>query len=109
MIFEVDGRTVFAATGGQPALFAAHTDHMNCVFCDGHVKAMLPTQTVSDPSLPAASQFNMWGGTASSTNHGSDPLTNSNPPGVCPDVTINCDLSEPSIFQGMQLLEKHYQ
>ncbi|BDI29548.1 hypothetical protein CCAX7_15990 [Capsulimonas corticalis] len=101
------GNTGAAETFGQPALFAGHTGLMNLVFCDGHVKAMRPTQTISDPNLPIASQFNMWGGTANATNNPTS-LPQSNPPGVCADVSINCDRSEPSIFQGMQKLQAHY-
>ena len=104
---QYNGNTGSPQTNGLPAIFAGHTGRMNLLFCDGHVKALLPTQTIGDPNAPVASQFNMWGGTASSTNN-TTHLPNSVPPGVCPSVSINCDLAEPSIAQSMQVLQAHY-
>ena len=93
------------SSNNLPDLYAGHTGRMNLLFCDGHVKSLLPTQTVSAPG--AANQFNMWGGMGNATNN---PVNNyvSSPPGVCTSISINCDLGEPSLFQGMQNLEAYY-
>lgn len=68
---------------------------MNVMFCDGHVKSMRPTQTVSAPG--AATQFNMWGGM-----DGGDG-------GTCNNRDINCDLGSSTMLQGLQRLENVYQ
>jgi prepilin-type N-terminal cleavage/methylation domain-containing protein/prepilin-type processing-associated H-X9-DG protein len=48
---------------GNPALFAGHMGTMNCLFVDGHVKAMKPSQTVPNDSangFRGSGAVNMW-------------------------------------------------
>jgi prepilin-type N-terminal cleavage/methylation domain-containing protein/prepilin-type processing-associated H-X9-DG protein len=42
-----------------PALFAGHLSTMNCLFVDGHVKAMRPLQTASS-TMGGGGSINMW-------------------------------------------------
>ncbi|BDI29050.1 hypothetical protein CCAX7_11010 [Capsulimonas corticalis] len=53
--------------GNNPTLFFGHTGHANILFSDGHVKALLPFQTISNvadsagnPSMGGAGAVNMW-------------------------------------------------
>ncbi|BCM92607.1 hypothetical protein IAD21_04489 [Abditibacteriota bacterium] len=46
-------------SGGNPALFAGHLSTMNCLFVDGHVKAMKPLQTAST-TMGGSGTINMW-------------------------------------------------
>ena len=66
------GPTYFGGTA--PALYAGHTNNTNYLFCDGHVKAMRPTQTC---------------------NGTDDYWSNWNTPTVCPGY--------PNTYQFLQL------
>ncbi len=84
--------------------FAGHGGRMNCLFADGHVKTLKPTQT--------GAPFNMWGAYADrGGNH--DPSIN-NQPNCNPtnnwseDKLVNCDAPEPNMVKGLQKLEQKY-
>jgi len=82
--------------------FAGHGGRMNCLFADGHVKTMKPTQT--------GAPFNMWGAYDTkfhSTTIDADPncATTST---WTEDKLVNCDTPEPVMVQGLQALEKKY-
>lgn len=62
--------------------FAGHLGTANYLFCDGHVKALRPSET--------ASPFNMWGGMDG---------------GACHSRSINCDTPEPAIIEGLEALQ----
>lgn len=68
-----------------------HTDLMNCLFVDGHVKAMLPTATETPLS--------MWGYGSNSGDTAS--YSNSNP-------WINSDTPDPKIAAALGLLQAKY-
>ena len=46
-------------SGAYGCLFAGHTARANCLFCDGHVKALRPLQTV-DAGEGGAGDLNLW-------------------------------------------------
>jgi len=52
---------VYNITGSNGAVSAHHTGKANFLFCDGHVKAMIPSQTNPDPIGQPAN--NMWDAT----------------------------------------------
>jgi prepilin-type processing-associated H-X9-DG protein len=71
--------------------FAGHLTTMNCLFFDGHVKALRPQVT--------AAPINMWGKqlNASTTSCLDDP-----------NAWINCDTPEKTIVDGMALVQANY-
>ena len=74
--------------------FAGHNGRMNVLFCDGHVKTMIPTATVTP--------LNMWG------------WFDDADPAVCPGSlqntdAINCDAPSTNGINDMQNLTKKYQ
>jgi len=78
--------------------FAGHLGTMNCLFADGHVKAMRPTATMTN--------INMWGAFSGQAY---------NTPG-CPtpdewnQAAVNCDdISTGALQKGLGPLEKKYQ
>ncbi len=48
-----------ANSGVDGCLFAGHTSRANCLFCDGHVQALSPLQTV-DAGEGGSGSVNMW-------------------------------------------------
>ncbi len=82
--------------------WSGHGGRMNCLFADGHVKTLKPTQT--------ASPFNMWGAN-DTRNH--DASIN-NQPNCAPgndwaeDKLVNCDAPEAEIVEGTKLMEKKF-
>ena len=77
---------------GQPNRgFAKHTGRWNCLFCDGHVKSLLPTQT--------GSPINMWG------NFNDNNATDG--PGCgTGDMNINCDFTPTNVQNELANLQK---
>ncbi len=82
--------------------FAGHLGTWNCLFADGHVKSLRPTQT--------GTPINMWGafndntvGTDCKMDH---DATN---PWKDPYTGINCDQVSPGVLTGLQQLEAKYQ
>ena len=71
--------------------FAGHTGRMNCLFADGHVKAMLPSQTETG--------INMWGNFDDNTGAA-----------ACPNgqMGINCDTPSPGAQSALALLDSKY-
>jgi prepilin-type N-terminal cleavage/methylation domain-containing protein/prepilin-type processing-associated H-X9-DG protein len=67
--------------------FAGHLGTWNCLFADGHVKALKPTATMSPT--------NMWGGFDS-------------PPTGCTTGDINCELTDAEALQGLGMLQDRY-
>jgi len=67
--------------------FAPHFSTWNCLFADGHVKALKPTTTITP--------FNMWGGF-------------NTPDGGCTVGDINCDVPDQDALAGLRLLEQKY-
>ena len=85
--------------GGNIAndVFAGHLDTMNCLFLDGHVKSMKPTNT--------GATFNMWG--TMDDNTGGGDCDNSTPQTKYAGG-INCDQVSPGQVQGLAQLEAKY-
>lgn len=77
--------------------FANHLGTMNCLFGDGHVKAMRPTQTIQG--------VNMWGATNDSTFNTPNCAT----PDQWNQAAVNCDDVAPSLKLGLEALQKRYQ
>lgn len=84
----------------SPGAFAKHLSTMNCLFADGHVKALKPTATMTP--------FNMWGragdvnsagGACTQNIYDSDPSNDSayNP---------NCDVTSPAVLATIAKLEQ---
>jgi prepilin-type N-terminal cleavage/methylation domain-containing protein/prepilin-type processing-associated H-X9-DG protein len=63
-----------------------HLGTWNCLFADGHVKALRPTATMSP--------FNMWGGFDT-------------PSGGCTTGDINCDVTDTDALGGLQTLQQN--
>ena len=85
------GNGFLPATG-----FAAHTGRWNCLYSDGHVKAMKPTQTMNP--------VNQWGATGdniATDGPGCDPTAN--------PLDVNCDVAPSAAIADLALLEKKYQ
>ncbi|BCM94399.1 hypothetical protein IAD21_06306 [Abditibacteriota bacterium] len=78
-------------------VFAGHMDTMNCLFLDGHVKAMKPTAT--------GATFNMWGTMDDNTGGGDCDTTSqvTKYPGG-----INCDQVSPGQVAALAKLEAKY-
>ena len=72
--------------------FAGHLGQVNFIFCDGHVKSMKPTATVSTDG-----PVNMWG----ATDGGGKAI-----PVGCTDRSINCDGADADLLDGMPLWER---
>ena len=66
--------------------FAGHGGRWNCLFADGHVKTLIPTQTVSPMS--------MWGGFDDAG---------------CASKDYNCDNTSPGALAALQKLVAKYQ
>ena len=78
------------------AAFAGHTGTFNCIFFDGHAKAMRPTATVSP--------VNMWG-----TFNDNDPNAEPKDANCDPNQgSINCDQPSPGSLENLRRLEKRY-
>ena len=73
--------------------FAPHSGRWNCLFCDGHVKTLLPTAT--------GSPINMWGNFSS--NVAADGA-------ACAQTTmnINCDVTPPTQMTELSNLQNDY-
>jgi len=79
-------------TTGSDRGFVNHGGRWNCLFIDGHVKTLLPSQT----AIP----INMWGnfaGNATADGPGCGVTT----------VNINCDKADTGLIDAMRLLDKN--
>ncbi len=82
----------------KDSLSDLHLGTMNLLFCDGHVKALRPSRTVS-----ATIPMNMWGRNL----QGSDPCgSSSSTYGL---NNINCDVPSTGLIDGLAQLEAKYQ
>lgn len=77
-------------------LFAGHISTINCLFLDGHVKALKPTAM--------ATPVNMWGTMGDNTG-GSDCDTSSN---LAQDLGINCNQVSPGQLRYFKNVEAFY-
>ena len=77
--------------------FAGHLGTMNCLFIDGHVKAMKPINT--------ATPVNMWGTQYDSSNAGNCVT---NPRKTIYESGINCDEPSTAQTQGLAALGARY-
>lgn len=84
------GWTDWLATQWQTKGFAGHTGRWNCLFDDGHVKSLKPSQTAGDANNPC-----MWG-----------VFTDTNS-ATCSDY--NCDTPSPQAQTALSLLDQKYQ
>jgi prepilin-type N-terminal cleavage/methylation domain-containing protein/prepilin-type processing-associated H-X9-DG protein len=76
------------------ACFAGHLGTMNCLFGDGHVKALKP--------VAQATPFNMWGkmeGNTCVNPDGENITSNDNP---------NCDAPQPLMLTGMEAMQNKF-
>jgi len=82
--------------------FAGHTSQFNCLFIDGHVKSLRPTQTASAPG--STNPFNMWGNFSTNTAADGAGCNAGN------DTNINCDVppADGSLNLNLQNLENNY-
>jgi len=80
--------------------FAGHGGRMNCLFADGHVKSLKPTQT--------GAPFNMWGAydTRNHVDNGDSACAPTND--WTEDKLVNCDTPESKMVKGLQALEQKY-
>jgi prepilin-type N-terminal cleavage/methylation domain-containing protein/prepilin-type processing-associated H-X9-DG protein len=79
--------------GGTTKLFAGHTGLMDCLFIDGHVKALKPTAT--------ATPVNMWGNMSSNST--------SDGPGCGNNVlNINCDAPTTALTNALATVQAEY-
>jgi prepilin-type N-terminal cleavage/methylation domain-containing protein/prepilin-type processing-associated H-X9-DG protein len=72
--------------------FAGHMSTTNYLFGDGHVKALRPVRTTTP--------LNMWGARGPTAVAGCSSATLAE--------SINCDIPEPVMTQGMQMLEERF-
>jgi prepilin-type N-terminal cleavage/methylation domain-containing protein/prepilin-type processing-associated H-X9-DG protein len=81
--------------------FAGHLGTMNCLFSDGHVKAMRPVAT--------GTPINMWGAMVDNTPGTDCQMGNDTAnPWKNPYTGINCDQVSPGQVAGLQLLANKY-
>ena len=84
----------FGAGPNTNRAFCPHTDQWNCLFIDGHVKALKPTQT--------ATPFNMWGNfEANQTSDGPNCGNN--------DMNINCDVAPQAVISSLGNVQQKFQ
>ena len=82
--------------GGEYLLFAGHLGTINCLFLDGHVKAMKPTSM--------ATPVNMWGTMGDNTRDGDcDPGSY-----LTQDFGINCNQVSPGQLRYFKNVEDFY-
>ena len=70
--------------------FAPHTGRFNAVFCDGHAKSIIPTDTAGNPS-GAPNMFGCFTGS----------ITNTAYPNACSPGDINGDNYDPTLAANM--------
>ena len=83
----------FGAGPGTYRGFPTHSGRWNCLFCDGHVKTLLPTAT--------ATPINMWGSFKESVP--------ADGPGCAKyPMDINCDVTPTSQMTSLATLQNYY-
>lgn len=81
-----------------PGLYSKHLSTVNCLFGDGHVKAMRPLSTMTP--------FNMWGRFSQQNQNNTGQAECANPwPGGA-EYNINCDVPSPQVTNFIGILEK---
>jgi len=78
-------------------MFAGHDGMMNCLFCDGHVKAENPVNTAGAGGAP-----NMWG------QFDDTQADSSCPNGSFPNNSLNCNQYSPGATLALSLLSQEY-
>jgi prepilin-type N-terminal cleavage/methylation domain-containing protein/prepilin-type processing-associated H-X9-DG protein len=84
-----------------PGLFSKHLTTMNCLFGDGHVKAMKPTSTMTP--------LNMWGRFSQQNLGNTGDAACDNPWPGTNEYNINCDTPSPIVGGFLGTLESQSQ